>query len=279
MVCRRRDGTADLNRVVMCIILLAIESHPRYKLVFAANRDEYYDRPSEQACFRPEAPGLLAGKDGREGGIWTGVTKSGKIGALTNYRDPASNRLGAPSRGLLVQRFLLGPRAPEDYLRSILEKGCEYNGFNLLVGNLSELYWASNRHPEVCKLGPGVHGLSNRLLNTSWPKVARGKAMLAGVLSSRRGQLVERLLAILADRTVPPDGELPDTGVGLEWERILSPVFIESPIYGTRSSTVILIDRENHVSFVERTYDRSLNVAPDVRVDFAVETSSDMNLS
>lgn len=252
----------------MCIILLAIESHARYKLVFAANRDEYYDRPSEQARFWPDAPELLAGRDGREGGAWTGITMSGKIGALTNYRDPASHRPEAPSRGRLVPRFLKGFKGPEDYLRSVMQNGNEYNGFNLLAGDVSGMYWASNRAREIRKLGPGIHGLSNRLLDTPWPKVLRGKNMLDSALSSLEGPSIDSLLDILSDRTAPPDEELPDTGMGLEWERILSPVFIESPTYGTRSSTVILIDREDRVTFVERTHDRPLETAPDVRMEF-----------
>ncbi len=269
------NQTENLNGVVMCLILLAVETHPRYKLVFAANRDEYYDRPSEQAGFRPGAPGLLAGRDGRKGGIWTGVTRSGKIGALTNYRDPAAHRPGAPSRGLLVHRFLLGSEGPEDYLRSVLRKGDEYNGFNLLAGDLSEMYWASNRAGEVRRLDPGIHGLSNRLLDTPWPKVVRGKAMLGSVLSSPEGPSVESLFTILSDRTAAPDSELPDTGVGLERERMLSPVFIESPAYGTRSSTVILVDRDDRVTFVERTHDRPLDRPPDVRVEFTAGNLAD----
>ncbi len=252
----------------MCLILLAIESHPLYKLVFASNRDEYYERPSEQAGFRPDAPGVLAGKDGRGGGTWTGITTSGRIAALTNYREPAAHRPGAISRGLLVHGFLMGFEGPEDYLRSVLQRGDEYNGFNLLAGDIQEIYWASNRAREIRRLGPGIYGLSNRLLDTPWPKVARGKAMLESVLSSMEGPSVESLLAILSDRTVPPDSELPDTGIGLEWERILSPVFIKSPTYGTRSSTVILVDQENRVTFVERTHDRPLEGNPDVRVEF-----------
>ncbi len=263
------NQTENLNGVVMCLILLAIESHPRYKLVFAANRDEYYERPSEQAHFWHDAPGILAGRDGRKGGTWTGITKSGKIGALTNYRDPAEHRPDAPSRGRLVPRFLLGCKRPGDYLGSVLHKGDEYNGFNLLAGDISEMHWASNRAGLAQRLSPRIHGLSNRLLDTPWPKVVRGKAMLDSVLSSPEGPSVERLLAILSDRTVPSDEELPDTGMGLEWERILSPVFIESPTYGTRSSTVILVDRENRVTFVERTYDRPFDGNPDFRVEFA----------
>jgi uncharacterized protein with NRDE domain len=252
----------------MCLILLALKAHPRYKLIFAANRDEYYDRPSEQARFLPDAPDMLAGRDGRGGGTWTGITSSGRIAALTNYRNPAANRPGAPSRGGLVPPYLLGRDAPGDFLGSVLRAGERYNGFNLLAGNLSEIYWASNRGGGVRRLEPGLHGLSNSLLDTPWPKVVRGKRMLASALSSPEGPSIEALLEILADRTVPPDEALPRTGVGLEWERVLSPVFIESPTYGTRSSTVIVVDRSDRVTFVERTHDRNIRGGRDVRVDF-----------
>lgn len=255
----------------MCIILLALESHPMYRLVFAANRDEFYDRPSEQARFWPDAPGILAGRDMREGGTWTGITRSGRISALTNYRDPAAHRPDAPSRGRLVHRFLLGSRDPSDYLVSVLKEGDEYNGLNLLAGDLSGIYWASNRSGEVRKLEPGIYGLSNGLLNTPWPKVLRGKAMVGSVLSSPEGPSVQSLLTLLADRTFPPDAELPDTGMGIEWERILSPVFVESPTYGTRSSTVILVDRENRITFFERTHGRTPKTPSDIQEEFVVE--------
>lgn len=255
----------------MCIILMALEFHPQYKLVFAANRDEFHERPSAQAHFWPDAPRILAGRDRKDGGTWSGITTEGRIGALTNYRDPSARLSGAPSRGHLVPGFLLGAEAPGDHLASVIQRAGVYNGFNLLAGRISSMYWTSNRTREIRRLSPGIHGVSNRLLDTPWPKVVRGREKMAEMLSSAEGPSVEGLMALLADRVVPPDTALPDTGMGLEWERILSPIFVESPTYGTRSSTVVLVDRKDRVTFVERTHDAMPAGTRDVRVSFTVE--------
>jgi len=254
----------------MCLILLAHEIHPQFRLVLAANRDEFYDRPSEQAHFWEEAPGLLAGKDRLEGGTWMGVARTGRIGALTNYRDPAAHRADAPSRGGLVHQYLRGSQPPEAYLRRVLRDKAAYNGFNLLAGDRSGICWASNRDGGPRWLAPGVLGISNRLLDTPWPKVVRGKRMLEALLLSSEGPSVERLMELLGDRTVAPDCDLPETGMGQEWERILSPIFIRSPTYGTRSSTVVLIDRAGRLTFVERTHDPRPEGDREVRFSFVV---------
>jgi len=235
----------------MCLILLAWKADGDYPLVLAANRDEFYDRPSAAADFWEEDPDLLAGRDLQEGGTWLGMTRTGRVAALTNYRDPASLKAGAPSRGRLVVDYLRGRENPAAYLDGIAPAG-GYNGFNLLVGNPDELFCFSNRGGRH-RVEPGIHGLSNRLLDTPWPKVERGKEALAALLKKGK-PTPEKMLDLLADQSRPPEGSLPDTGVGLEWERILSPLFIVSPVYGTRSSTVLLVDRSGEVTFVERTF-------------------------
>ena len=235
----------------MCLILLAWKADRDYPLVLAANRDEFYDRPSARAGFWEEDPDLLAGRDLREGGTWLGATRAGRVAALTNYREPASLKTGAPSRGRLAVDYLRGRENPEAYLDGIAPAG-DYNGFNLLVGNPDGLFCFSNRGSRV-RIEPGIHGLSNRLLDTPWPKVERGKEALATLLKQGK-PTPEKMLDLLADRSRPPDQSLPDTGVGLEWERILSPLFIVSPVYGTRSSTVLLVDRSGEVTFAERTF-------------------------
>jgi len=239
----------------MCLILLALRHHPSFKLILAANRDEYYDRPSTLPAFWDEAPGLLAGKDLKSGGTWLGITKKGRIAAITNYRDPASTKRNAPSRGWLVRDFLLGPERPLEYLAKVRRKGESYNGFNLLVGVRDELYWYSNRAKDIVKLSGGVHGISNRLLDTPWPKVIRGKQRISEILGNSEEVLPEALFDLLRDRTPASEESLPDTGVGIEWERILSPVFIVSPTYGTRSSTLILIDKNDQVTFIDKNFD------------------------
>ncbi len=236
----------------MCLILLSYHDHPSYGLILAANRDEFYDRPTAPLGFWDEAPHVLAGRDLKSGGTWLGVTKTGRICAITNFRDPAVQLIDAPSRGLLVADFLKGSESPQEYLQKVKEAGGKYNGFNLIAGDESGIFFCSNRADNIVKLSPGIHGLSNRLLDTPWPKVAKGKRYLEKILSSNEINC-ESIFDLLSDRDMPDDRDLPETGVGIEWERILSPLFIKSDIYGTRSSSIVLIGKEN-ITFMERTY-------------------------
>ncbi len=255
----------------MCLLLIALKTHPAYKLILLANRDEYYDRPTCPAAFWDDAPFLLAGKDLQGGGTWLGVTRKGRIAAVTNYRDPASVRESAPSRGRLVSNFLLGQQGPLEYLDKVDQEAGKYNGFNLIIGDQGQLFWYSNRGDGVRALSPGIYGLSNYLLDTPWPKVVRGKDALTRLLSGQRAPSLEELFHILADRTIPDDASLPHTGVELEWERILSPIFIVSPTYGTRSSTVLLIDMQDRVTFVEKTFNSDLDHPTSVEYKFKVD--------
>ncbi len=255
----------------MCLLLLAVQKHPDYKLILAANRDEYYDRPTAPAEFWSEAPHLLAGKDLRAGGTWLGITRQGRIAAITNYRDPASIKTNAPSRGRLVSGFLLGQASPERFLKGLAQEKDRYNGFNLIIGEKDQLYWFSNRGDGAHKLSPGLYGLSNRLLDTPWPKVTRSKEAMASLLSKQKNPPQDKLFRMLGDRTIARDEQLPDTGVGMEWERILSPIFITSPTYGTRSSTVMLIDRNNGVTFTEKTFNSDPEHATSIQYEFKIE--------
>ena len=236
----------------MCLVLMAYKMHPDYPFIFAANRDEFYDRPSQAADFWEEHPDILAGRDLRGGGTWLGITRHGRFAALTNFRDPSSLKTNAPSRGELVSRFLCDREHSEDFLTYLKENGQRYNGFNLIFGQMDTLFCYSNRHGGG-PLEPGVHGLSNAFINVPWPKVERGKEKLAKIL---RNKVIRQkgLFAMLADHSKPADQFLPQTGVGLEWERLLSSMFISSPVYGTRSSTAILVDYRGRVSFEERSF-------------------------
>ncbi len=251
----------------MCLILFAHRAHPEYPLVLAANRDEFSDRPTAPARFWPEAPELLAGRDLRHGGTWLGLTRSGRIAFVTNYRDPA-RELGPGSRGELPVAFLRGAEPPGEFLRRLQQEGGTRRSFNLVVGDRSDLWYHSNRHPGVRRLEPGIYGLSNRLLDTPWPKVTRSKEGLARLLTG--GEIdEEELFQLLADRIPAAEEQLPETGVGREWERLLSPAFIVAPGYGTRSSTVILADRRGRVRFSERTFPSGPDEYRQVREEFA----------
>ena len=253
----------------MCLILLAHEEHPRYRLVVAANRDEFHARPTAPADWWADAPDVLAGRDLRGGGTWMGVSLDGRWAAVTNYRDPAGERAGAPSRGELVGDFLRGRESPAEYLSRLGPRAGEYNGFNLLVGEPGTVLWLSNRADGQRALAPGVHGVSNHLLDTPWPKVERGKRALGALLREPRLD-AEPMLDLLLDRTVAADHELPDTGVGLTLERALSTMFISTPEYGTRSSTALLVDHDGGVLFVERTHLPDARETHDRRFEFRV---------
>jgi uncharacterized protein with NRDE domain len=254
----------------MCLILLSYKQHPVYPLVFAANRDEFYDRPSAPASFWEDRPDLLAGRDLKEGGTWLGITRGGRMAALTNYRDPASVKLQAPSRGWLVQDYLCGRGDTEIFLRKLEKQADQYNGFSVILGDPFHLYYFSNRNGTI-ELTPGLYGLSNSLLNTPWPKVERGKQGLHALLSQTGDPLPEDLFSILRDQARPEDRQLPDTGIGLEWERILSSLFITSPIYGTRSSSLLLVDRQRSVTFMERTYNEGSEPWVTAKFQFRIE--------
>lgn len=238
----------------MCLILLAMDFHPRYKLVVAANRDEFYQRPAAPAGFWKGQPDVLAGKDIKEGGTWMGVTRQGRFAALTNYRDPQNVKPQAPSRGHLVRDYLINDLSPAAYLDNLPEGGEQYNGFNLLAGTIDELYYYSNRVKKIRKIDKGLHAVSNSLLDVPWPKVTKGVRGLAGILNQEDIN-VEDLFVLMKNRDIPADQDLPDTGVGLEMERWLAPVFIVSADYGTRSTSILLADRSNKVRFWERSYD------------------------
>ncbi len=238
----------------MCLILFLYDKDPDYRLILAANRDEFYDRPTSPLAFWDDAPDVLAGRDLKGTGTWLGITKKDRIAAITNFREPDLFKPNAPSRGLLISDYLTGTKAPKIYLKDIKAIGHRYNGFNLIVGDKSGLYYYSNKTEKIRKLNPGLYGLSNHLLDTSWPKVEKGKAGLKKLLTEKNQINTDDIFSLLSDRTFAPDDRLPDTGIDLDWERMLSPMFITSDIYGTRSSSIVLIERNRKASFIERSF-------------------------
>jgi uncharacterized protein with NRDE domain len=255
----------------MCLILFAHRVHPAYPLVFAANRDEFFERPTASAAFWEDAPGVLAGRDLRAGGTWMGVTRGGRWAALTNVRDPTAEAVGGRSRGELVAGFLRGTDPAGRYAEEVATRLAEHAGFNLLLGDREGVVYLGTRAPELRALEPGVYGLSNHLLGTPWPKVRTGTAALRALVDAGGEPEVDALFRILARSEPAPDAELPDTGVGREWERALSSLFIVAPAYGTRASTVLLIDHADAVTFVERAFGAGAAAAGEVRVRFTIE--------
>ncbi len=247
----------------MCTIAVAYRSHPEYPLIIAANRDEFYDRPTAPIDFWEDCPDILAGRDLKGGGTWLGVNRKGKIAALTNFREPGGLYGNGISRGFLVSDFLAKDMEAEAYLKNVAALKNDYGGFNLLAGTADCLFWYSNRGGAITKLTAGIHALSNHLLDTPWPKVETVRRKLSDIIGGPGRIDPEALFDMLADRSHPVDAALPDTGVGKTWERMLSPVFITSSVYGTRCSSVILVDYSGKLIFCERSFD--LNAKGDTR--------------
>jgi uncharacterized protein with NRDE domain len=254
----------------VCLIALAWRVHPAHRLIVAANRDEYFRRPSAPAEFWDDHRGVLAGRDLEAGGTWLGITLEGRFAALTNYRNPADRRTGAPSRGALVSDFLTGNLGPAEYVKRIEKEAAGYNGFSLLVGNESSLWFFSNRGSPPLRVSRGVHGLSNHLLDTPWPKVEKAKARLAAQIE--RPFDAASAFALLADTEHAPSAQLPSTGVSLELEERLSAIrILASGGYGTRCSTVLRIGNDGRIEFHERSYREDGGVAGTVSYRLSLE--------
>ena len=239
----------------MCLILFAWQTHPRYSLVVAANRDEFHDRPTTAAGFWEETPGILAGRDLQAGGTWLGVNRNGRFAAISNYREPLF-KASKPeySRGHLVRDFLLDNSAPGSHAELLQTRGAHYRGFNLLLGDPEAIFYVSNRTEKPINVAPGSHGLSNHLLDTDWPKVHDGRTRLEAVLKE---ELIdpEVLLELLADKSMALPTRLSTEELQSEPSMLTKMIFIDSPIYGTRSSTVLLLGRDGEMTFVERQFD------------------------
>jgi len=237
----------------MCLIIVALHQHKDYPLIVAANRDEFLDRPTLPAAFWPEEPSLLAGRDLQGGGTWLGLSRQGRLAAVTNVREKDRPLSSNRSRGWLTSHFLLNGGEAAAFARTAHQQGEEFAGFNLLLGDGKELWYLSNRGTTPRRLESGLYGLSNHLLDTPWPKVAGTKEQLAALLTEDRVSS-ETLFALLADASLAPDDQLPDTGVGYQWEKLLSARFISAQGYGTRCSTLILVDKQGQARFLERTF-------------------------
>ena len=237
----------------MCLILFSYQNHARFPLILLANRDEMYSRPTQALHWWGEKHAILAGKDEQEGGTWLGISKTGRFAALTNFRE-TGQRSGSKSRGHLTTAFLSGNQSPQHFLRDVESSHQLYNGFNLLVGDKSGLYYYSNREHQIRKLEAGFYGLSNHLLNTPWPKVTTGVKALKSLTIQDPQPNPDSFLSILKNAHIPADSQLPNTGVGLSAERMLSPLFIKSKVYGTRASSLVLLDQHSKLTFIEKRF-------------------------
>lgn len=239
----------------MCLILLVWRMHPNFPCVLAANRDEFHGRPTASAAWWPGDAGILAGRDLTAGGTWLGVTRRGRFAALTNFRDLRAQRADAPSRGKLVTDELESGRSLAESLDQLREVGPNYNAFNMIFSDGERLGIFESVRGDGRELGPGIYGLSNHLLDTPWPKVRQAKSRLAAALADVRDETA--VMNLLRDDRQAPDADLPQTGVSLEWERLLSSAFIRADEYGTRCSTVFRVDDAGRAFFDEWSWNRA----------------------
>ncbi len=253
----------------MCLLVLSWQAHSRYRLVVAANRDEFHERPAAPMAKWPEPLSILAGRDLRANGTWLALDRQRRFGVVTNFRDLQKPQPGAPSRGSLIPRYLSGPATAGEFLANLELEAGAYSGFNLLLAEPDSLWYASNRADPLAVPAPagnsfrrpltaGIYGLSNQFLDTPWPKLRRVRRRFEAWLTALRGSAsTEELFAILDDRTrVESDADLPRTGVSAEWERILSAPFVLHPDYGTRCSSVLLLEHSGACVLIERRFDR-----------------------
>ena len=246
----------------MCLIIIAYQADPRYPLIVAANRDEFFTRPSMQADFWDDENStqqVLAGRDLIAGGTWLGINRSGRFAAVTNIRDPSQTEPRPRSRGELTRDFLIGEQTAQQYCDSLRSEFEKFAGYNLLVGDRHSLIYVNNQQEEISKIEPGIHGLSNGLLNSSWPKISRGKQCLEDLLDNEQELRTDELITMMRDRTQASDADLPNTGIPLELERKLSSAFIQNTerSYGTLCSSAVIIDDAGDIRFSEQNYDKS----------------------
>jgi len=237
----------------MCLIVLAWKTHPDYPLILLANRDEFRQRPTAPLQAWDTQPVIYAGQDLEHTGTWLGSSANGRFAAVTNLRQPTQASSGTLSRGQLVKDFLMGRQNPSDYLGQISIRAGQYPGFNLLAGNTRNLMYYSNGQGNPRLLTPGIYALSNGPLGVSWPKIEESKVAFTRLISKREPDIAE-LLALMQSRKAYPDHMLPQTGLSPAQEQALSPIFIDLPDYGTRSTTLLSWHRQGQAQMLERSY-------------------------
>lgn len=237
----------------MCILFVALNAHPKYPLIICANRDEFHHRATAPADFWPPERNLLAGKDLQAGGSWFGVNRQGQVAGITNLRLANRQETAMRSRGELVLKAL----NPHSLIcpNWLADHANDYRPFNLVFGQGTDLYCFNSLSKDTIKLAPGFHAICNGALNDVWPKMAKGRLALEQLINHSPSLAMQDLLNIMKDESQPNDSELPDTGVGLEWERRLAAIYIRHPEYGTRSTSILLQDNAGEIHFCEVRYD------------------------
>jgi uncharacterized protein with NRDE domain len=236
----------------MCLIVFAWRSHPGYRLVLAANRDERHARPTRELHWWPDRPGILAGRDLKAGGTWLAASRMGRFATVTNYREGQPNKAGLQSRGELVTDFVTGDGSPEAFVHQIEDE--RYAGFSLLVASGDALWYVSNRGDGPVQLAPGIYGLSNATLDTPWSKLVRSRNRLAAALET--GDIDDdTLIGILSDRAPAPVADVKNDALPFELARAVTAPFIIAPDYGTRCTTVIRWRNDDTVAVTERRFD------------------------
>jgi uncharacterized protein with NRDE domain len=251
----------------MCLLLFAWRPGSDLPFVLAGNRDEFHDRPAAAADWWDDT--IVGGRDLRAGGTWLACRRDGRFAVVTNYREPIAEGRGPRSRGELVSLYLQGAMDPVACARKFAADAGDYGGFNLLLGSPQTVVYLSNRGRGPESLEPGLYGLSNHLLDTPWPKLARTRARFEQSLAA--GAPTHALLEMLSDREPAAAEELPDTGIGPEWERLLSAPFIVSPHYGTRCSTVLRLSADQHMELTERRFDPAGQCSGETTFRFPLE--------
>ena len=259
----------------MCLIFISYNKSVHHRYVIAANRDEFRCRETAPLDYLGVGRHILGGQDLQAGGLWLGVHRNGKFGAITNYRDGRGTVADQPSRGEIISQYLQGDESAIQAVERLAKDSNKYSGFNVLFGDASDLVYFSNKQKKVQILTPGFYGLSNHFLDTPWPKVIKGKKLLHNYMCDCKNIDAAKITSLLHDTTVPDDTRLPDTGIGLDWERFLSPIFIDGKEYGTRSTAVVEIGCEGDVIFTETSYIHGVDakeIVSQKRMKFDVDT-------
>ncbi len=239
----------------MCLIVFSWQPDSQYPFILTANRDEFYRRPTQTAGFWKDSPDVFGGRDLEAGGSWMAINKNSRFAAVTNYREVAIPS-GLCSRGELVYNFVTGSQPAADYLSALQQQADQWAGFNLLVMDTTGLYYFSNRAKDmpISPLLPGIYGLSNHLLDTPWPKLLRARSSFTETVSQSSPPDSNQLIELMQDSHQPPPEQLPDTGVSKDVEKLLSSCFIASEDYGTRNTSVLMMDNRNQLQWIEQGY-------------------------